>query len=283
MQVSAAAPGLGYIPYTAPVTGNYSWLDLATVAREDIANAFTVGGQSITSEGTAIVPLVVKGASGQSASLQEWQNSGGTVLSRVQSDGSITGTSLTVTSGGTYTTGSIYSDTNWGMIFRGRTASPTNAHYRWANSADTELMRLDNSGRLFVTNQISGVTQGSAQIEARTVNATTIGMIVRGAASQSANLQEWQNSGGTALASVANNGVIKGAEVRTNNTQLVMREAGGGGNLYMVRASSAPAAPGSNVGTLYFRDGTNAGTLKLVVRAGAAGAETTILDNIPQT
>ena len=33
---------------------------------------------------------------------------------------------------------------------------------------------------------------------------------------------------------------------------------------------------------MYYRDGTNAGTLKLVVRAGAAGAETTILDNIPQ-
>lgn len=29
-------------------------------------------------------------------------------------------------------------------------------------------------------------------------------------------------------------------------------------------------------------NGTTAGTLKLVVRAGAAGAETTILDNIPQ-
>jgi hypothetical protein len=34
---------------------------------------------------------------------------------------------------------------------------------------------------------------------------------------------------------------------------------------------------------LYFLDGTNAGTLKLVVKAGAGGAETTILDNIPQS
>jgi hypothetical protein len=34
---------------------------------------------------------------------------------------------------------------------------------------------------------------------------------------------------------------------------------------------------------LYFRAGTNTGTLKLVVRAGAAGAETSIIDNIDQT
>jgi hypothetical protein len=33
---------------------------------------------------------------------------------------------------------------------------------------------------------------------------------------------------------------------------------------------------------LYLRDGTTAGTLKLVIIAGTTGAETTILDNIPQ-
>lgn len=34
---------------------------------------------------------------------------------------------------------------------------------------------------------------------------------------------------------------------------------------------------------LYFRDGTTAGTLKLVVRAGNTEPEITIFDNIPQT
>jgi hypothetical protein len=50
--------------------------------------------------------------------------------------------------GGTYTAGSIYSDVNWGMIFRAAQASPTNANFRWANAGDTELMRIDSSGNV---------------------------------------------------------------------------------------------------------------------------------------
>ena len=63
---------------------------------------------------------------------------------------SITGSSLTVNGSGQYVAGSIYSDSNWGMIFRAKQASPTNAQFRWADSADSELMRVDNSGNLLV-------------------------------------------------------------------------------------------------------------------------------------
>jgi hypothetical protein len=62
-----------------------------------------------------------------------------------------------------------------------------------------------------------------------------------------------------------------------------MTETSAGGGLTLLRSTSANTNPGANFGRLYFRDGTTAGTLKLVVRAGSAGAETTILDNIPQT
>jgi hypothetical protein len=61
-----------------------------------------------------------------------------------------------------------------------------------------------------------------------------------------------------------------------------MGEFNNGAIFEFVRATAASYSPGANRATLYFRDGTNAGTLKLVVRAGTAGAETTILDNIPQ-
>jgi hypothetical protein len=50
----------------------------------------------------------------------------------------------------------------------------------------------------------------------------------------------------------------------------------------MIKATSTPGNLSTGVARLYFRDGTTVGTLKLVVKA-AAGAETTILDNIPQT
>jgi hypothetical protein len=105
---------------------------------------------------------------------------------------------------------------------------------------------------------------------------------VRGAASQSANLQEWQNSAGTVLAQVNSTGIVFGAQIRTIQSSGLMTETSGGAGLTLLKSTSANGNPGAGFGRLYFRDGTNAGTLKLVVRAGTAGAETTILDNIPQ-
>ena len=58
--------------------------------------------------------------------------------------------SIRIGSGGSYQAGSIYSDGNWGMIFRAAQASPNQAYYRWADSGDTELMRIDTSGNLDV-------------------------------------------------------------------------------------------------------------------------------------
>jgi len=56
--------------------------------------------------------------------------------------------SITIGSNGLYEAGSIYSDSNWGMIFRAKQASPAVADFRWANSADTERMRIDSSGNV---------------------------------------------------------------------------------------------------------------------------------------
>ena len=64
-------------------------------------------------------------------------------------DGSILANdSVTIGDGGEYVAGSIYSDANWGMIFRAKQASPAQADFRWANSADTERMRIDSSGNV---------------------------------------------------------------------------------------------------------------------------------------
>ena len=54
--------------------------------------------------------------------------------------------SMKIGTGGTYAAGSIYSDSAWGMIFRAKQASPSLANYRWADSSDAELMRIDSSG-----------------------------------------------------------------------------------------------------------------------------------------
>jgi hypothetical protein len=106
--------------------------------------------------------------------------------------------------------------------------------------------------------------------------------IVRGAASQSANLQEWQNSAGSILARVNSAGIILGSSLRTITQYAQIKEENSGAALSLTKMTSAAGNDGAGIGRIYFRDGTTAGTLKLVVRAGAAGAETTILDNIPQ-
>jgi len=73
--------------------------------------------------------------------------------------------SLLVGSGGTYAAGSLYSDGNWGMIFRAKQASPAMAEFMWTNSAGTELFRYN--GTAFTTN----ITGSSASC---TGNAATI-------------------------------------------------------------------------------------------------------------
>jgi hypothetical protein len=61
----------------------------STYASLGVANAFTVGGHSITAEATAVKPLVIKAIAGQSANLQEWQNSAGTALAFISASGQI--------------------------------------------------------------------------------------------------------------------------------------------------------------------------------------------------
>ena len=153
-----ASPGLGYVPYTASVGGGIAWQNLATLVKTDAANAFTVGGHTITSQAVGVIPLLLKGASGQTANLQEWQNSGGSILTRISSGGG------------------IFTGQNSGF-----------------------------GGRVTVGSE---TVQGAARLVALATSATDIPFVARGFASQSANLQEWQNSAGAILSRVASDGVI---------------------------------------------------------------------------
>lgn len=46
-----------------------------------------VGGSTINNTAAATVPLTVRGASGQTANLQEWRNAAGTVVAAIGADG----------------------------------------------------------------------------------------------------------------------------------------------------------------------------------------------------
>lgn len=143
---------------------------------------------------------------------------------------------------------------------------------------------------------VAGTVSVDAQASVTARSAGTIGLIVRAAASQASRIQSWQNSSGTELAYVQASGQIvstnsmvssgdvvsTGGSVKAQNGLFTGGGENSGGFAFMTKQNAAASNPGAGIGKLYFRDGTNAGTLKLVVRAGAAGAETTILDNIPQ-
>jgi hypothetical protein len=191
------------------------------------------------------IGLIIRGASGQTSSLQQWQNNSGGLVATMSAAGDLAVYGNGITSG---------------------------------------------------DHRIGTATYLNAALNVQARAATEIGTVVRGAASQSANLQEWQSSAGSILARVESTGAamfgngnmsvnsvgsIFANTVNTNIGRIGMSEANSGGQLTVTRQTAAATNPGANIGRLYFRDGTNAGTLKLVVRAGAAGAETTILDNIP--
>lgn len=191
------------------------------------------GRLAVDTGSTGTVGIIVRGQASQTASLQEWQDTSGTVLGSV-----------------------VQTDSN-NMVLRLPQIQGKSGGHPWISFG-------------------SSITNTANQ-------ATDKPLVVKGAASQTANLTEWQDSSGTILGGMQSNGQLFGTQIKTKNAYVFIGEQNSGGSTIYTRQTATPSAPGANAANLYFRDGTNAGTLKLVVRAGASGAETTILDNIPQS
>jgi hypothetical protein len=108
-----------------------------------------------------------------------------------------------------------------------------------------------------------------------------IGVIVRGNAT--GDLQQWQNSGGTSVARIDSGGNLKATNLATLNSIGQLAESNSGALFVMGRATAQASSPGLNTGTLYFRDGSTTGTLRIATRTGASGVEETIVDNLSST
>jgi hypothetical protein len=163
-------------------------------------NALT-GAQTISTSATTDKPLILNAVTGQTANLQEWQVNG-SVLASISSAG-------------------IINNSTAGII--------------------TKYARLNAS------------YLGTLSLQAE--SASTIGAVIRGAASQSANLQEWQNSAGTTILSISSNGsIIQGTST----------------NRFQVDAT---------FGQVSIRNGgTNSGSL--VVGTGAAGTQGIVVKGV---
>jgi hypothetical protein len=310
------------------------------------------GTLSVLQSGTAIVGAVVRQIASGTADLQQWQNSFGTNLGRMNTQGQFVAGGTVVT-GNAMVNSAPYGNSQGGFATRMFLDSTANA-FQIQNSAgviqggrnaigqaftgsfqpilspvggtiqsiatginpivtmasahglgvgDLVTLASTTGGTYDGTFSITAVTSttftiasaltagqagiaGTASVPAQKSitarSAGTKGLVVRSASGQTANLQEWQNSSGsTVLTRVASDGVVRATRYDTNNFYALLGEEVNGGFLTLTKATGALSSPSAGNARIYFRDGTVPTTLKLVVKAGATGAETTILDNIP--
>ncbi|MBP7807441.1 hypothetical protein KA047_03015, partial [Candidatus Saccharibacteria bacterium] len=226
---------------------------------------------------TDVKGLVIRGSGSQTANLQEWQTSAGTVLTSIGSTGNVTVAS---------TNGSV----NVGTSQAGYISIGTQANYSstFNNTAtmcmNTVCLQGNGGGGLTVSNQTGGISTGTIStntfsgnnIASRsngvvamqiaeyvsntkahvgfniaststaaalfsTSGTGTTNLAVRAIASQTANLQEWQDSTGTSLARVNASGQLTA-------TGLVSTQSGSANDLYFNRSDTGAVRIKSNWG-----------------------------------
>ena len=237
----------------------------------------------ITTQNSTSTGLYVQGANtAQTADLAQYRTSAATVLGGRNAVGQIYtgntaglttgvgGATLTATSTAGTATITTTSAHNIGsgdlVVVAGIT--PTGFNGTYVVTAVPSATAISYVNATSGPQTVAGTISVYAQTSIVSRSAATTGLVVKGATSQASNLQEWQNSGGTALATVSSAGAMRAGDTL------------GGGWFQAVKVSSAPGSIATDSGQIYFVSGTNANTLKLVVKAGA-GAQQTILDNIP--
>jgi hypothetical protein len=216
-----------------------------------ILAAFKMGGGSAGTQ-VALAPssatkmaLLVRGVASQSGNLTEWQDSSGAVKASISAGGAILASGTidirTASSGeyaGTFGTTGETGGNNKILITTSRGAGGTvitsvagnmttpilavkgiasqSANLQeWQNSSGTTLSSINSGGDFISINgfKVGGVAivgQQSGvmgQFSVYTVAPTSVGAVIRGAASQTANLQEWQDSSGAIRASISPTGV----------------------------------------------------------------------------
>jgi hypothetical protein len=187
----------------------------------------------------------------------------------------------------------VYDGTNWvntgtlqavtdstiPLIIKGA-ASQTSRLTQWQNSAGTELAYVQASGTFITNNAInaggigtfgnaSGLT--TAQLNIVSTSGTRVGALVRGAAAQTANLQEWQDSASSIIARINPSGDFHARSFLPNatvNPATLGMHSSGANNLDFSTSSTRRMNIGSS--------GTVTVFLNLVVGTSAGGGAAAI-------
>ena len=214
-----------------------------------VSNTLFSGQQLSLYNPNNTVPLVVITSATQSANMQEWRNAAGAVVASVQSAGQ--SISLNQTGAAPMVIGSpglgVFSN-YFGGIWVGE-SSPTISNYSFLGSTSQQLFGApaggniefriaNNSSLLSIYPSGVGINLGNNivpfyafQVNTPTATGVTTaiitptlstykGLVIQGLTAQVANLQEWQNSGGTGLSYVNKDGniYISGQAVSTGQS-----------------------------------------------------------------
>jgi len=217
-----------------------AWADVSSnTAFTNAANTFTTGPQTINTGGASTVGLILKGDASQTANLQEWYNASNALISWVRRDGLIAGSIQSPT---------VYKATvvpnsasEIPLIARGFASQSANLT-EWQDSTPTTMLSVSSSGDLtsagnrsvrFSYHQNVGGT--GAYLDFATVSnsatilqrvTTAVGLIVRGAASQTADLIQAQTSAGSVVFKVSPTGVINAGGTTTIGNVLTFSDPG---------------------------------------------------------
>lgn len=240
---------------------------------------------SIEIQGPTVRGLVIVAATSQTANLQEWQDSSGTILNRINSAGHLVASSRSVFGGATsIVSGMIIAAVSQEaaavpILARG-SASQTANLQQWQNSSGTVLASLNSNGSFTTTqgivatgnyaNSFGGSVIGGTILTIKANSASNKAVVIQGAASQTANLQEWQDSAGTVQAYIGANGFINtnnSLRVAGDNISAYRFQGVSDGNYTMnfpgsgnIQLFSATNDTGSGVGVLGIKNATTAPT-----------------------
>jgi hypothetical protein len=233
--------------------------------------------------------FIVKGFTSQSANLQEWQDVAGGIRTAISPFGVISHgnpAAIFQNSGGIDSRVSISTviATATGIIIRA-VSSQTADLQQWQGAAGTVITSLSPGGTFSTSGRLVSNGSSGARLDISTAGAATVGAVIRGVASQTANLQEWQNSAGTIVARIGSTG-----EISTNN---LLSQTGGltclvlGVNRNVALATNSPSNGGGaavvfigNATTVPTTDPTGGGIMYVEGGAlkyrGSSGTVTTI-------